>query len=66
MTTSARKNQNGINKAKTRASTGCVTANSKAIAVQRNATSGGAKCVGFICSLAYTSSAKSALNRAVA
>jgi hypothetical protein len=48
MTTSARKNQNGIKKAKTRASTGCVTANSKAIAVQRNAASGDERCVPFM------------------
>ncbi len=43
LTTSARKNQNGTRKAKTRPSTGCVTAISKAIATHRITTSRDAK-----------------------
>jgi hypothetical protein len=46
--TSVRKNQKGIRKAKTRGSTGSVTAKSKAVATHTKATSRDAKCMVFI------------------
>jgi len=50
VTTPARKNQNGIRKAKTKPSTGCINARSKAIATHRRATHRDAKRMSFICS----------------